>query len=198
MAAVRCKSDLRHHTVIEFESDETGVCIDGITGVTTGAGGYLGCRSFRFGLRCFDIPQRADDLQNFAAGREHPAVAALVLVQRAHELHLFGGIITLARGRIDLAAAIHLCTTLDQLFLHRGRHAGGSSLGSTAAIAVFTPAINCDELAGMGMRGSMRRSVRFGRSLLLADAMLGLLPERTRLFCAGNHGETSISTIWYN
>ena len=54
------------------------------------------------------ISQRAHHLQHFAPGRERPAVFALVLVHRLHELDLVVGVIALAGRRIDLATAFPL------------------------------------------------------------------------------------------
>ena len=49
----------------------------------------------------------AKHFEHLAARGEHPTAGTLVLIECMHELDLFNAVVSLARGWIDLAAAIH-------------------------------------------------------------------------------------------
>ena len=78
-----------------------------------------GCCFFWSGLleksrsvdRCnlrFVVAEAADDFEDFAPRREHPATLAFVVVHRPHELDLFTRVVAFAGRRVDQAAAFHL------------------------------------------------------------------------------------------
>src|SRR5262249_27353002 len=59
-------------------------------------------------LRHAAIAQRPKHFQHLAPGRERPAIVALVLVHRLHEIDLFAAVVALAGRRVDLTAPLSL------------------------------------------------------------------------------------------
>lgn len=60
---------------------------------------------FNTALRALDVAEAAYYFEHFAARGEHAAAGALVLVERVHEFDFVVGVVALAGGGVDLAAA---------------------------------------------------------------------------------------------
>jgi len=82
------------------------------------------------------IAERLDDFEHFAARREHPAAATLVLVHRAHKLDFVQIVISLAGGRVDLPATADLRTAFAYPTLDGDGSLVNAPLGHRSAIAI--------------------------------------------------------------
>ena len=54
------------------------------------------------------ITEATDHFQDLATGGEHPTLITLVLIKCRHEFPFLAGVISFARGWVDLAAAVCL------------------------------------------------------------------------------------------
>lgn len=91
----------------------------------------LGLDQFEFVFAEADVPETANDLEDFAACGEHAAGRPFVGIHGLHELDFVVGVISLTRGGIDLAATLRLAAC----WL---RFAAGRSFIGLAAILTAT------------------------------------------------------------
>src|SRR5689334_18361123 len=86
----------------------------------------------------FAVAERAEHFEDFAPGREGPAIGAFVLVHRLHEDDFFVAVVFLAGGRVHLTAAFALlAAVLAGAALHR--HGNGAFAAVVVLASVAAP-----------------------------------------------------------
>jgi len=103
------------------------------------------------------VTQVAQYFKHFPACGNHPAAAPLVEIEGVHELDLGVGIVALAGGGINLAAATDFFAPLTKASLGDGRGICGAPIGAAAATARLT-LLDCDRCFRFLALGQSRSS----------------------------------------